>query len=1420
MLKKSLLKRFIIPLFVCIWLTSGNVYPQKTYFIRYKSNVQIGEVSSIASRKQIFSTATSLQKSVQLLKNVTVLSDCINATDEILSRILVIKLTQDIDSATFKSMLANTGDIEYVQAGHTYKIDFTPNDSLYTKQWALAKIDAPEAWNITMGEDTVIIGVIDTGIDYLHPDLKNKIYINKGETGLDANGNDKRFNGIDDDGDGYVDDYMGWDFVNRYGFPLDSTGGDYLNWDNDPMDQHSLSHGTAVAGIIGAETNNKIGVAGIAPKARILNCRAFDPSGNGEESDVASAILYATKMGAKVISMSFGDNSFSFVLRDVIRYAYDKNVVLVASSGNTPGDTVHYPSGYSEVISVGNSTSEDYVASNSTYGSTLDLVAPGTDILSTHKNNSYGSLSGTSFSTPYVSGTAGLILSKGNFTNEEVKQILKSTADDIEAKGWDIHSGSGRLNAYRALQVLAPAVVKFDYPAQDYSTKYDTVTVYATVMSPYFKSYEFSYGIGTNPVSFYPMLQSQVSQITNKLIFTLDLSAVSDTTVTLRLLMNQTNGSTLEERIHVHHVKSAPKILYYSLYQTYYGDKPTISAASYTAEDGIVRLYYREKGTIPFQFVSLDGFAVNNYYVKQSHFGFVPLSMIKASTEYELYFELENLQGVKTIVKDTLGRYFDMTTDGYFTQKSYTEMSYSLPSGSLFNRPLNITSSDTTDILYNLNGDLSKTYIYSCSNNKFVLKDSLSQRITKDAGDFNKDGKLELLCNWSQNGYLLEQNATNSAVFKDTLKRETGSFWPIFVKDIANDGTTELLAVTSPQQISVFRLNANLSLDTMAIDTIKNFSPAGYGDNDFNYPNALLIDADKDGKNEIWTIDSDGDVLCYNVLAKNNIQPDSTRSFSTGMTSSSSYITSGDFDNDGTTDLAVILQSVTAVDFASYYRVLVFNFKGKTLNILFDKSFIDPSGQYSFLTQKALNSIKLANVDNEKGDELILFTFPYAYVIKNSAGVNSFISYHENINSSSVFVGDLNKDGVPEIALPQGNKISFIQFDVNNVMISPAGFTGYSIDTANVLLNWESNYTKFYIYRGTNSQTLTLYDSTDQKYYYDKQVSRTTTYYYGVRAVDGTTLSGISKIIAVYHHAPAKVKSYVVNSGKSIDVVFSGMISSAVPDYKAFYLKDALGVITYPEAVTASSQYSYLVSFPKSDTTSSFTFYLSGLVDLYSSPVISDSIKVVFQSQAASSSFFVASFEIPDPYKVSIKFNLPVDQSSFANISHYSISPANTISDISFDGSDPTKVYLSFRGSKPVGSVGINYTLHITNVSSSTASGSVAINEGAGSTIILADYANDLNSVYAYPNPVAHITDNSKITFANLPEFAKIHVFNLHGEKIVELNEKDGNGGISWNLRDADNKIIPTGVYLYQVTQLNGNNQEISKKLLKFMVIR
>src|ERR1035437_4984993 len=236
---------------------SINVFSQQTYFIKYKDNVSKSAVADKISTKQIINS-NSLAKALNINYKVDHFAKSFGKNIESLSRIVKVTFNNNQDNSYILQMAASDPDIEYIEPSHKYHVDTVPNDNLVNQQWALAKIHAFDAWNITEGSDTVLVGLVDTGIDYLNPDIKNKIYINPGETGTDAQGRDKRTNGIDDDGNGFIDDYMGWDFVDEVGYPFDTTGGDFLGWDNDPMDQHY--HGTFVAGIIAAETNNLIGV--------------------------------------------------------------------------------------------------------------------------------------------------------------------------------------------------------------------------------------------------------------------------------------------------------------------------------------------------------------------------------------------------------------------------------------------------------------------------------------------------------------------------------------------------------------------------------------------------------------------------------------------------------------------------------------------------------------------------------------------------------------------------------------------------------------------------------------------------------------------------------------------------------------------------------------------------------------------------------------------------------------------------------------------------------------------------------------------------------------------------------------------------------------------------------------------------------
>ncbi len=1398
--------------FLCFLFFNVLSFSQTTCFIKYKNNVDRSVILEKIKTKQFISTP-----SVQALNKLYISADFfaknLGNDDQNLSHIIKITFPDNNSEQTFINQIKNDPSIEYVQTANIYKIDSMPNDSLVNQQWALQKIKAFDAWNITQGSDSIIIGIIDTGIDYLHPDLKNKIYINMGEVGTDNNGKDKKVNGVDDDGNGFIDDYMGWDFTDRRGFPFDTTSGDYLGWDNDPMDGNG--HGTYIAGILAAETNNQIGVAGAAPKIRILNIRAFDPSGYGEEDDVAAGILYAVKMGAKVINMSFGDTQFSYVLRDVIKYAYSKNVVLVASSGNDGIEEPHYPSGYSEVICVGNSTENDYVAPSSNYGSTLDLVAPGTDILTTEKGGGYSLVSGTSASAPFVSAAAGLILSMGNFTNEEIKQMLKSTADDIEQPGWDIKSGAGRLNMYKALSSLAPSIIKFDYPKQDFSTLSDTLGIYATVMSSYFLNYSLYIGMGFNPSSWTPLIQNGQYQFENKNIFNLDISSYTDTTYCLRLAVNLSNGNTTEERVNFHIIRKPPAAELIFLGPAYYGNETTILASVYTDQVSVIKMYYRNVGETKFNSVSLDGFSTNTLSVNNLHYGFIPKDQVNQNSSYEIYFEAINQVGLKTAINNN-GSNFNIKINFPLHLAYSMEQLFSLPAGEIFQNPLSIISNDSNEVAIRELSNPRISYFYKLSGNSFVKFDSLQDMIVKDFGDFNNNGKKDILSYFVYNGFIYEQSNPLSPNLIQKFVDTSKYFWPILAKDIYGDGKTEILAIDSDTSFAVWKVKSDLSLSDSV--RLMNFTPSGSGGNILDSPNAVIADMNGDGKNEIWMVDKDGDIFSYNILGQNNFQKG--KIISTGFSGSSSYLTVGNYLGNGTTEMAVLLHSISNLDIAPYYRLIIFNYVSDSLNVIFDHALIDPTTEFNSQFQRAENSIRFADIDNDGRDELILFVYPYSYIFKYDSGQNTIISYNENINSNSIFVGDLNKNGIPEVAFPSNSGIKFYEFAVSNYPNTPFNLNGYSIDSTDVKLIWNGYSSKYYLYKGEQQDKLILYDSATTNSFVDTYCKNGVSYFYAVRAVDETKknpISNLSQIVQVYSHNPARVISVNRQSSNSLLVTFSNRINNSIENLNVFELIPS----NFPTSISAASQYSYLLNFPDPLTLGNNNLAINNLNDFYGSPINKDTLGFYVDSTSSNNiNFYIVSSEILDSYNLKITFNLPVDSTSALNKNNYIFTPENKVNSIQIDNNDSKTIYLNMTGQKPIGSIGIQYKLKLNGLISSVQSGNIKINTGSGSYIVLTKFSDNLSDVYVYPSPVRIFNGIGKLTFANLPQRVKITIFNLNGKKINELNESYDDGGLDYNLKDSFGNSLNSGIYIFRIVRYDNSNNEVEEKIGKFAVIR
>ncbi len=376
------------------------------------------------------------------------LQDKLNASVIDSTKTLGIELWE-MDGMSVEEAIAIYGRdpaVEYIEPNTTvFATETFPNDPSFEQLWGLnntgqtggvpdADIDAPEAWDIQTGND-VVIGVIDSGVDYTHPDLQDNIWTNPGEIPDD---------GIDNDGNGFVDDFYGYDFVNE---------------DGDPFDDES--HGTHVSGTIAAQGNNGIGVTGVNWDAQIMGIKFLDEFNSGTTFDAIEAVEYSIMMGVDLTNNSWGGGGFSQGLYDAIAAAGDAGQLFIAAAGNDGLDNdifPHYPASYDldNIISVAATDDNDQLAEflfgGSNFGATsVDLGAPGKDILSTVPGDGYAVFSGTSMAAPHVSGVASLLLSEfPGLSPQEVKERILETVDLIPALE-GITVSEGRLNAFNAL---------------------------------------------------------------------------------------------------------------------------------------------------------------------------------------------------------------------------------------------------------------------------------------------------------------------------------------------------------------------------------------------------------------------------------------------------------------------------------------------------------------------------------------------------------------------------------------------------------------------------------------------------------------------------------------------------------------------------------------------------------------------------------------------------------------------------------------------------------------------------------------------------------------------------------------------------------------------------------------------------------
>ncbi|WP_052732678.1 S8 family serine peptidase [Hymenobacter terrenus] len=422
--------------------------------------------------------------------------------------------TLTIDRA--RTVLLATGAVEYVEPLYIRKPQYQPNDpladstltSLTGSQYYLKQIKAYRAWDVSKGDSSIVIGITDGGVRLTHEELRPQIKHNYADP----------INGIDDDGDGYVDNFTGWDLAND---------------DNNPGYDITIVHGTLVAGVAAARVDNGAGIAGLGNRCRFLPLNIYPNTPTGSFAGI-EAIVYAADHGCQVINMSWGGpGGYSRFEQDAITYAaVNRDAVLVAAAGNTNADLLFYPASYDHVLSVSGVNNTDQKSPSATFSHRVDLVAPGISILTTygyHADNGggpadgdYTAVGGTSFSAPLVAAAAALVRRVfPGFTAAQVAAQLRQTADNIDAlpanAAWAGRLGTGRLNVLQALtqttrqearvvtSTFAPArtayapgdTVRLTVAVQNLLQPVAGLTVTVTSLSPYLTVRQGSFAVGS-----------------------------------------------------------------------------------------------------------------------------------------------------------------------------------------------------------------------------------------------------------------------------------------------------------------------------------------------------------------------------------------------------------------------------------------------------------------------------------------------------------------------------------------------------------------------------------------------------------------------------------------------------------------------------------------------------------------------------------------------------------------------------------------------------------------------------------------------------------------------------------------------------------------------------------------------------------
>jgi hypothetical protein len=1309
------------------------------------------------------------------------------------------------------------------------KIEVSPNDPEYSKQWNLKQINIEKAWQKATGKG-VIVGVIDTGVDFEHPDIKPNLWINSAED-INHNGtfepwsvNEVRngvtgdFDGIDNDHNGYIDDVIGYDFVDQE----TPSFGDYHI--PDPIPEDEGEHGTNVIGVIAAKANNQIGIAGVAFDAKILMAKAFDITGNAESDDIAKAIVYAVMNGAKVLNFSFGDDYPSPIVYDAIKFAYSMGTVMFASSGNNGWYQPHFPSDHPEVISVGASNDAKSRWSLSNYGSFLDIIAPGSGIYTTAVGGQYKFASGTSLSAPHASGVAALILELNpDLTPNEVKSIMQTNAEDIGDKGWDIESGSGIIDAGKCVNNMFAGKIVINEPNQGTNFnlfKIKDFVINLTVENPLFESFQINIGNGLIPTQWFWSSQVYTEQVFNKYLDTIPLNQFLDDNYILSVKVNLKNNKTIEERIlfRTYSIKNQLAIKKINTFNIFKAEKKVVLVAVEASIPGEFLIRYKPTG-------SNEEYKIIKEYERQTNFHEIIIEDVPADVDY--FGQAVIYNGSDTITKDFN---FKRSSD-YFNTANFDMKPYSCDRAYLYNGMTDIYGDGKKTFVVNdlKNLYIGKTKVVEFNTDKFEYKDSLDiGYIPVGYGDSNGDGIPEIMTSAEFNTILYQSKTKNGNPFEKELFRnpEGSSLWGEQMYDLDGDGKQEIIGYRfelKERCYIAFKYDNGTYNELARAELPSNLK-------NVNIERGSAIgDFDNDGKSELAIVNTRGNIIIYE-FSNNTFNVEFVDS--TNIASSNQYVARADIDGDGIFEILHGSAGTELLFNFSNAGNIVWNFRilkstaPNTYEYVWNEMFY-PVKQGS--TRQGVffrNGVAAGDLNNKPGDEIVISTFPNLYVFTWNKTLKKMdrLWYYPSTLSNSALIADIDGNGKNELGFTTFNALRFFEYnDAGKRPTVPENIDGWSESKYTAKLKWKksTDAVDYHVYQlvedslgimalevGVTVNDSILIDNLPPYKYYDFVMNSQNNSF-------PEPYSDYSNIITIYTSDKIKVIEAFEPNENNVKIRFSGIIGTNNLEPGIFKLsKD--GNDFFPQSVIIISDSIAVLNFEKNLDSGDYLVSVNSFRDFYRNYTFSGDVSFSNKPVQKDDEIFLLKLVFTSETLLDIYFSEPVELVTSQIRDNYVMKPLGEVLFVERSPTDSSKVSMNIsQFIRYSGARGKDYTITVNNV---IANNGHKMTKGAGNTLGFVISMDDLRDAYVYPNPIKY-SENPEIYFAGLTREATITVTTLDGIEIIKLDKTNGNGGIEWDGKDRNGNNLPTGIYLFKAEGINKDGIKVFSETKKFVIL-